>query len=485
MYCFKMMGLLRGLRNSLAAILVCLSGLMLFGQSANADYADAIALLRGGNGHQADFRRAERLLRTCAWQDNDVLCQHALGQLYETGLYPEVGDAFARREVDNVEALVWYYLAMLNLRINGESYPGGANLTNIAAKVDEGCVGVLEDFIGRSYGASWKIWSAKRRIVYILRSQGASGRYLLGLIRSDGPGKIGLKRGLSRNRCFSLLWIDNNQARVNFQVADSLGHPFAQQAILDLETEMRKKGIKRTRAQIPTPRHGHHDRVYIYPPFSLDPVKNANALTKSQVPPKYLSDESLKLPEHEIEIASLQRMDSSVHQQLASAALGEIYGKMPNAVKSFKKDVGLPITSSLSAWEIVLALKLAAHGGGAKSSNFLGEMYFQGLGVPKNLIVSKHLFESASFGDAAFDPERFDQPHSVQHLALIVDLLKGENPPSTNTINATAVKNICLLMGNDKVFPASKLKAQSYLEILTIMGPKYASQRNACRALIN
>ncbi len=91
---------------------------------ALASYDDALAAIRGQDDDQPDYARGERLLRSCAWQDDDLFCQNALGRLYRHGVFPN-GAKRPRgaAETAQIEAYVWYFLAASNPSFGSDYAP--------------------------------------------------------------------------------------------------------------------------------------------------------------------------------------------------------------------------------------------------------------------------------------------------------------------------------------------------------------------------
>ncbi len=137
-------------------------------QTAKADYSAGRSEFDGGF-----MRRAEELWRVCAWRENDIFCQVELGNQYLGG------KAFAK---DEVEAYVWYYLALINPSRHGISlltaYETFQYKADARAELLE-----LQKIITTE---EWTL--AEERLNYILSTRGAMGMVQLGEIYDEQRG---------------------------------------------------------------------------------------------------------------------------------------------------------------------------------------------------------------------------------------------------------------------------------------------------------
>lgn len=468
----------KSLRTLALFIAICVMGEIHFNAPAEADYGEAISALHGTNGLAADFRRAERLLRACAWQDDDILCQIALGDLYRLGVYPAMATSFTRPAKDDSEALAWYFISLTNLESQDRGFRFGTHYMAFKRRIENGCRIAYElQHIGD--GEREKIREdAKGRIKYIYRSRGASGWFQLG---------EAAKRRM-RNPCGSLFGTDKHLARLHFEEARQKGHPFAADEIASID---RSRGYDQH-----TDLSGSYDHKLLYPPFTLKKEDNVD-VGYSQLPARYLTDESQTLLESEPNLNLLGRKSAHARAWLTEVSLHEIYPKKPIRpitpnITAFRKDLNIreekKLRHPLAPWEIVLALKLAANVGGTESANALGEMYFNGIGVSLNMERSRYAFEIAAFKDTVLtaiedgdpkddieQPVSINQRHegrSLDYVVRSIEFKKEGCPDATKTcieltdINYNAVKNLCLILADDTRFPNHRTLAKKYYKIL-------------------
>lgn len=493
-----------GLRSAccLAAIVfTCLVGLT---SVAKADYGEAMSALRGTNGLPADFRRAERLLRACAWQDDDILCQIALGDLYEHGMFPSRSQTFNRPVTDTSEALVWYFIALVNLELHDATLRKGQHYEVFKKRIEKGC-----DIAFGTVRSQEGLLAAQDRIAYIYRSRGASGWNQMGEVFTDAlfnsrrlkdietfkkakrippwykfeePPSYAKQRQAKfiesqKDSCVHLFDADHAEARLHFLEAAQNGHPFAEDAILVSEKEILRTGSFGDRLE------SQFGRFLIYPPFKLTAQ---NSITPAgKVPSQYLTDESDTQLEREPALNKLAAKKPHEKSYLTRTALEELFPKMKQAdrIKRFRQQLNFKSkTTSLTPWEIVLALKLAVNSEGTRSANLLGEMYFNGIGVPVEMDYARHAFEIAAFkGNAKFGA----RPHAPGSLDQVIDALKKKPNTVRKNIDKNAVKNLCLILADDTRFPNHRTLAERYLKILTrlkeLAGNKTDTAENDCK----
>ncbi len=492
------------LRTVLLAAIAVVSSLS-FNSEAQADYGEAISALRGTNGLPADFRRAERLLRACAWQDDDILCQISLAELYGYGVFPGMANPYSRPGTDLKEALVWYYIAYVNLALHDVPDGRGQFFDRFRSRIHDGCNRVYQALADDAKASS------KERITYIYRSRGASGSYQLGELHSDilkfaadnewrrkqkRPKRSWLEpdKGIGnppkhKRDCINLFFVEPDAAdrdtledahrviaRTHFLEARQQGHPYAEDKISDPDAALPQEndGVNPGNPYQYSRAQGH---LLIYPPFSLSAdTNNVDAIGIAKVPARYLTDASDTQLEHQPELNLLG--DKSAHDRnyLTNVALQEIYTAGSAAtVKGFRADLDIVDKSpALSPWEIVLALKLAANDGGIRSANLLGEMYFNGIGVPREMDKARYAFEIATFkGDTLNVTLKDKDPHAPASLKLVSDRLKNLSDDTCGTdcidpedVDKNAVRNLCLILADDTRFPNHRLLAELYLGIL-------------------
>ena len=158
---------------SLAFVAIALSilAMVLTPKSANADYSAGKYEFDRGL-----MRRAEELWRVCAWREDEIFCQVELGNQYLGG------QKFAK---DNVEAYVWYYLALINPSRHGISL-----LT--AYEAFEKKAAARKELLELQKIITTDEWTeVEDRLDYILSSRGAKGMVRLGEIYDEQRGTEG------------------------------------------------------------------------------------------------------------------------------------------------------------------------------------------------------------------------------------------------------------------------------------------------------
>lgn len=495
------------LRGLTLYIAISLLGGLHFSYPAEADYGEAISALRGTNGLPADFRRAERLLRACAWQDDDVLCQISLAELYGYGVFPGMANPYSRPGTDLKEALVWYFIAHVNLTLHDVTDGRGQYYRRFKARIHDGCNRVYRALPDEAKASSIE------RITYVYRSRGASGSYQLGELHSDilriaiennwrGRQKrprrswwerekpIGNPPTLRRD-CAHLFYVEpdvqdpgpikdahRDTARMHFLEARQHGHPFAEDKISDPDAAIKDQTLNDgTNPGNPYQYSSALGHLLIYPPFSLSTDTNdVNVIGITRVPARYLTDASDTQLENQPQLNLLGDKSSHDRNFLTNVALSELYSaRSSRTVKKFREDLNIVDKSvMLSPWEIVLALKLAANDGGKRSANLLGEMYFNGIGVPQEMEKARFAFEIATFKGRTLDVTLKDKdPHAPASLKIVYDRLKSLNDNTCGTdcidprdIDKNAVRNLCLIMADDTRFPNHRVLAKGYLQIM-------------------
>lgn len=487
-----------GLRQASRLAAIVFTCLVALASVAKADYGEAMSALRGTNGQPADFRRAERLLRACAWQDDDILCQIALGDLYEHGMFPSRSQTFNRPVTDNSEALVWYFIALVNLELHDATLRKGQHYEVFKKRIEKGC--------DTAYGtarARGSLPGVQDRIAYIYRSRGASGWNQMGEVFTDAlfnsrkrkdiegfkrskrippwykfeePPSYARQRAADfideqKDSCVHLFEADHAEARLHFLEAAQNGHPFAEDAILVSEKKILENGSIGDRLE------SQFGRFLIYPPFKL--TAQNTGMPAGKVPPQYLTDESDTQLEREPVLNNLAVKKPHEKSYLTRTALEELFPKLKSSdrIKRFRQQLNFKSkTTSLTPWEIVLALKLAVNSEGTRSANLLGEMYFNGIGVPVEMDYARHAFEIAAFkGNAKFGP----RPHAPGALDQVIDALKKKPQSVRKDIDKNAVKNLCLILADDTRFPNHRTLAESYLKILTRLKELAGSKTDA------
>jgi len=177
----------------IAATLLVAIGLT-FSNSAPgySGYDDALAALNGTGTEDGrrNFREAERLLRLCAWKDDDIVCQIALGNLYIFGEFPggikrRIPGDFSKS--DEIEAFVWYFLAAINSNVQAYSQAGFQEFADLQAEALLACNYVSgSDFLSLDQNLEYKT-RALRNIIYILNSRGAVGKRVAGELHMKEP----------------------------------------------------------------------------------------------------------------------------------------------------------------------------------------------------------------------------------------------------------------------------------------------------------
>lgn len=493
-----------------AAIFLCT---LFSSYEAQADYGEAMSALRGTNGLPADFRRAERLMRACAWQDDDILCQISLAELYGYGVFPGLANPYSRPGTDLKEALVWYYIAYVNLALHDIPDGRGQYFKRFKSRIHDGCNRVYRALPDEVREPS------RARITYIYRSRGASGSYQLGELHSDilktaadneWRGKQKRPRGSWWEKdtgvgapprrgddCINLFFVEPDTkdqtaqrethqvvARMHFLEARQQGHPFAEDKISDPDADIKDQSLNDgTNPGNPYQYSRTRGHVLLYPPFSLSgDSNNVDRIGITRVPARYLTDASDTQLEHQPELNLLGDKSDHDRRYLANVALGEIYAARPPATaKRFRGDLNIVDKSTmLSPWEIVLALKLAANDGGKRSANLLGEMYFNGIGVPREMDKARYAFEIATFKGVTLDITLKDKnphaPDSLERVSVRLEKLDnstcGTDCIDPDDIDKNAVRNLCLILADDTRFPNHRVLALLYLRMLEALPGK-------------
>lgn len=185
-------GYYRAAKRITAALFVAIG--LTFSNSAPgySGYDDALAALNGTGTEDGrrNFREAERLLRLCAWKDDDIVCQIALGNLYIFGEFPgrikrTIPGDFAKS--DEIEAFVWYFLAAINSNVQAYSQAGFQEFADLQAEALLACNYVSgPDFLSIENNLEYKT-RALRNIIYILNSRGAAGKRVAGELHMEEP----------------------------------------------------------------------------------------------------------------------------------------------------------------------------------------------------------------------------------------------------------------------------------------------------------
>ncbi len=155
----------KGLFLALAAISFSITALVIAPRPATADYsAGKFEFDRGLT------RRAEELWRVCAWREDEIFCQVELGNQYLSG------DRFQK---DNVEAYVWYYLALINPSRHGISLL-------MAYEAFEKKATARKELLELQKIITTDEWTqVEDRLDYILSTRGAMGMVRLGEIYDE------------------------------------------------------------------------------------------------------------------------------------------------------------------------------------------------------------------------------------------------------------------------------------------------------------
>ncbi len=159
------------LRKGAPAWLAVMVGLLvLFAGAAPAEADYAAGKTQFDDGFLTE---AERKWRVCAWREDEIFCQVELGHQYESG---------ENFEKDNVEAYVWYYLALINPSRHGISLLTAYEAFEHKATGRESLL-KLQKIITRE---EWN--EVEDRLNYILSTRGAIGMVRLGEIYDEQRG---------------------------------------------------------------------------------------------------------------------------------------------------------------------------------------------------------------------------------------------------------------------------------------------------------
>lgn len=401
---------------------------------SQASYESAMRKLNGPHG-TPDYKFGETLLRECAWLDDDVRCQLALGRLYSTGFFPNgrASTTITSHITPSLkaEALAWFYLAANNQSVN----PGYRTaLEKLKLLQSTGSVPIGSTQRSRivqaarecaTLGATFKTGSsipqfARDRVQYILYSRGAEGLMQLGDInfreftRQMHPRKWPWPPRPSRpsSLCGNLIIAGTdtdplpslNDAYQHYLEASSLGNSFASEIQNILDSNYSK--FLNTTAQQPLTTFRTQ---WIYPGY--------NFYAKH-----ILTDVSGQRLQHKLSLIPFTQVAPSLRVNVVTTALEHLFGqtignnrtKLATAIKDFQKAIGVPQTGNLDTWQQVLIIKTAAMGNpgapqsiSASAAYVLGEMYESGVGLRENFDVALSMFIKAGTHNTTPDPRAF------------------------------------------------------------------------------
>jgi hypothetical protein len=153
----------RSLRATVGSVLVAAAAFAAL--PASADVTECLKSYQQGRRDEAI-----RLCRRAAWQDNDLFAQAKLGDIYVAK------SASDKNYEDKVEAAVWYYHAVINLRQSEHFFSDRARQT-VEKIVDESRRGFDEIYRGLLQDERMDV---RNRVIYIQSCRGPEGFLLLG-----------------------------------------------------------------------------------------------------------------------------------------------------------------------------------------------------------------------------------------------------------------------------------------------------------------
>lgn len=410
---------------------LCLATLAL---PARADYGAAVAAFQRGH-----FNEGERLLRACAWRDDDIYCQIDLSDLYFSRHYPS-GRQHRSGDADYVESYVWAFLAVHNVNVPGHIEPIVKEFAEAHGLAIELCKRAHDKLAATAnqvsqttpLSKSEPAKAARERIEYILESRGAPGYLRLAeLYLGQLPARSNREKrntvNDSLNKVFSVLDelaaiydpsgcpsvfgapaaapedggnVKRNESGEPDQPAVDYKSPleFAQRADREMKYPPARNVISAIRSQSDTFSAGFSGEPqdeFLYPPGPNQTEPFA----------RWDFDHTVRFPDH---LRALSRLDAiflrreldrsgEVNRRLLKReihrALATVVGTTPtksnfaalrNAFQNQYFDYKPHNYGKLNPWEIVYLIKLSAKSRNLSSLYTLGIMYLDGRGVPLN-----------------------------------------------------------------------------------------------------
>jgi uncharacterized protein len=400
------------LRSAMTAMLIVCASLA--ATPAQADYSEC--------KRSYDLKRmteAFRLCRRTAWQDNDPFAQALLGDMYN----PARGGGNLHK--DPVEAAVWYYLAVINLRQAEHQFLG-----NVRTKI-EGIMRGAEKAFESIYGSLTQDEriDLRDRVTYIQACRGPEGLMLLGQLHDprfnrhtranlhdgsdlefiqtplkQGGGQPKLSGGgtiggfLTRGRPIEASMIES---QLFYRLAAMGNHPFANDYLLTSAEVTLPDGTRMK------PKDAHRKADSWLSPFEIYADKSR---LRGELPSGLiLSDECPWSVAQQVALAEGKRLvpERIIRDLLAFLGFerGARRAEYKDAIGKFQLFLGEQQTGVLTPLQVVRLIQISAIRGSAKAQRCLGILYLKGVGLLKNPARAEKWLTSASDqgdGEASF-----------------------------------------------------------------------------------
>ena len=361
---------------------------------------------------------AIRLCRRAAWQDNDVFAQIKLGDIYNA---KSEGDKGYR---DPVEAAVWYYHAIINLRQAEHFF-----LPEVKAKVDKRLGDAQEAFkdIFDSLLQDERI-DVRNRITYIQACRGPEGYLLLGQLLDTRfsrhavflPGQASQNRDVDyvqtplqsggglpevKGESSTVLGTQYNyldgpfqgsdiESQLFYKLAELSNHPLAKDYLVRPDSTAPSSDPKSRQAELQA--RAKADRWLAPFEFYASETRYRGELPSGLV----LSDEcpTSAARDRALELGKRLIPEFLIRDMLNFLGFERGGGKheLARGIAKFQDFLGEAQTGDLTPVQLVRLIQIGAVRGSAKAQRCLGIMYMKGVGVVVNLARSEKWLLAAS-----------------------------------------------------------------------------------------
>lgn len=377
---------------------------------------------------------AIRLCRRAAWQDNDLFAQAKLGDIYDAK------SASDKNYEDKVEAAVWYYHALINLRQAEHFFSDRPRATveklvrDAREAFDEIYDGLLQD----------ERMDVRNRVIYVQSCRGPEGFLTLGQLHDPNfdrhtvfpPGGGGgpnsnaieyiqtpLRRGggtpivnyssysspygssqpssapiisFLKNKPFERSEIE---AQLYYRLADPDAFPIVKDYLNDPATRVPVAGQNGTEPRAKADRWLAPFEFYASETRHRGELRSGTVLS-DECPSNMAKDRALALGKQFIP-------DNFIADMLALLKFGRGEGRqgLSRPIAKFQDMLGEPQTGELTGLQRVRLIQILAVQGHARAQRCLGVMYMKGVGVQKDLVRAEKWLRAADEqgdGEAAY-----------------------------------------------------------------------------------
>jgi TPR repeat protein len=410
----------RSLRATVGSVLIATAALV--ASPASADVTECLKSYQLGRKDEAI-----RLCRRAAWQDNDLFAQAKLGDIYVAKSQSD------KNYEDKVEAAVWYYHALINLRQAEHYYLDPGPKQTIERTVREAREGFENIYKGLLQDERMDV---RNRVIYVQSCRGSEGFLLLGQLHDPrferhtifvGSGQsygstveyitTPLRRGggtptpnygsgysggssapstiysLSENKPFEKSEIE---AQLYYRLADPDVFPIVKDYLNDPAIPVAGQNGTEPRSKA--------DRWLSPFEYYASETRQRGELRSGTV----LSDEcpSNMAKERALALGKQMIPDHFIRDMLALLKFRtDGRSDLSRAIAKFQDMLGEPQTGELTPAQRVRLIQILAVQGHARAQRCLGIMYMKGIGVLKNLVRAEKWLRAADEqgdGEAAY-----------------------------------------------------------------------------------